>query len=122
MLGPDVFVAHVAGLLRGVLQDLLPPLGGGNIPKDETALPLREALLDLGLHLGDAHLDPLESLHGNTFPVLQEGKDDVLRQELVRMEALGFFLRQDGENLLCPLRKTLEHGVSLPFPASTPLG
>ena len=117
VLGPDVLVAHVAGLLGGVLEDLLAPLGRGNVAEDEAALSLREALLDLRLHLGDAHLDPLQRLDGDPFAVLQERQDDVLGQKLVGMEALGFLLGQDGENLLCPLRETLEHGVSLPSPA-----
>ena len=91
-----------------------PRLEGGTSPRIETALALGKALLDLPLHLRDAHLDPLQRLDRDAFSVLQEREDDVLGQELVGMEALGLLLRQYGEYLLCPLRQTFEHGVSLP--------
>ena len=114
VLGADVLVAHVAGLFRGVFQDLLPPLGRRDIAEDQAALSLGQALLDLRLHLRDVHLDPQQRLDRHAFPVLQEGEDDVLGQELVGVEPLGFLLCEYGEHLLCPLRETLEHGVSLP--------
>ena len=114
MLGADIFVAHVAGLLRGVLEDLLAPLGRRNIAQDQPALALGKALFDLPLHLRDTHLDPLQRLDRDAFSILQESEDDVLGQELVGMEALGLLLRQYGKYLLCPLRQTFEHGVSLP--------
>ena len=109
VLGADVLVAHVAGLLGGVLQDLLAALGRGHVAEDEAALALGQALLDLRLHLGDVHLDPLQGLDRHPFPVLQQREDDVLGQELVGVEALGLLLREDREHLLCPLRQSLEH-------------
>ena len=114
VLGADVLVAHVAGLFGGILQDLLAALGGRDVAEDQAALALGQALLDLRLHLGDVHLDAQQRLDRDAFPVLQEGEDDVLGQELVGVEALGLLLREYGEHLLCPLRETLEHGVSLP--------
>ena len=117
VLGPDVLVAHVPGLFGGIFEDLLAPLRGWHVPEDEPSLALRQALLDFPLHLGDADLDALQRLDRDPFPVLQERKDDVLGKKLVRVEALGFLLGQDGENFLCPLRETFKHGVSLPSPA-----
>jgi hypothetical protein len=110
-------VAHVAGLFGGILQDLLAPLRGRHVPEDETPLALGKTLLDFPLHLCHAHLDALQRLDRDPFAVLEKGEDDVLRQELIGVEALGLLLRQDGEHLLCPLRETLEHDVSLPLPA-----
>ena len=52
----------------------LPRLDGGTSPEDEPALALGQALLDLGLHLPEVHLRPLQGLHGHPFPVLAAGR------------------------------------------------
>ena len=79
VLGADVLVAHAPGLLGGVLEDLLPALRRRHVAEDEAALALGQAALDLGLHLLEGDLDPLQGLHGHALPVAEQREDDVLR-------------------------------------------
>jgi hypothetical protein len=92
VLGSDVLVAHVPGLLGRVLEDLFSPLGRRDIAQDQPPLAHRQGPLDLQLHFPDVHLRFLQGLDGHPFSVLEEGEHYVFRQELFGMKTLCFFL------------------------------
>ena len=110
MLRADVVVPQAAGLVDGQLDDPLGARGQADLA-DDRAIAAADDELDRGAHLGqlDVHVLEHAGRHALTFP--DQAEQEVLRADVVVVEALGLLLRQ-GEDLARAVGELVEpiHG------------
>ena len=71
-------------------------------------LSLTNDVLDLLAHSVERDVQRLESLSGNAFTFVDQTEQDVLGADVVVVEHLGFFLRQDND-AASAVGKSLKH-------------
>src|SRR6185437_7365505 len=111
VLGSDVVVTELQRLTQRKLKHLLRTGGERDVP-GRRLLALADDLLDLLPHRLKADPERLERLGRNTFALMDEAEQYVLRANVVVVQHPGFFLRQDN-NPPRPVGKPLEHVVAL---------
>ncbi|MNY32904.1 hypothetical protein D3C86_1671500 [compost metagenome] len=107
VLGADVVVAELPGLIPGELEDALGAGGEGDLHRHEAGAAADD-LLDLDPRVLQADAHALEGLGGHTGALANQPKKDLLGADEVVTQAPGFFLRQH-DHLDGFLSKSFEH-------------
>ena len=114
VLGSDVVVTELTGLLEGQLQHPLGPWGEGNLHRHETRAPADDFF---HLYPGVLEVDPhrLEHLGGDASAFTDQTQQDLFGAHKVVTQASSLFLGQH-DHLDGLLSKALEHG---PWPGTS---
>ena len=110
VLRADVVVAQAASLVDGQLDDTLGARGQADLT-DDRAVATTDDELDRGAHLGQLDVHVLEHAGSDALAFPDEAEQEVLRADVVVVEALGLILRQ-GEDLARAVSELVEpvHG------------
>ena len=115
MLGADVLVAHVAGLFGGILEDLLARAWtGGTSPRISPPLPLGRLFSISACISETSTLIRSSALTATPSPSFRSARMMCSGRSWSEWNRLASSCASIGEHLLCPLRQTFEHAVSLP--------
>src|SRR6185436_5649304 len=95
-------------LFDGVLQDLLGAGGEGDLAEQHDVVARADDLLDLGAHAPQVHAEIGEHLGGDAFAERDEAEQDVLGPDVVVVEPLRLFLR-DQDDALSPFGESIRH-------------
>lgn len=114
MLRADVVVSELQCLAQAELQDFFGTRGEGDVA-GRGLLALADDLLDLAAHSFEGDAQRLQRLGSDTFALVNEAEQDVLRTDVVVVEHPGFFLSQDN-NAPCAIGEPLEHRSPSHFP------
>ena len=94
VFGADVVVVEVAGLLDGVLDDLLGPGRLGQLAHGHHVRPRLDDLLDLQPDLAEVDVEVFEDVGGDAGAFLDQAEEDVLGADVLVVEALGLLVGQ----------------------------
>ena len=116
VFGPDVVVAEAARLVDGQLDDPLGPRRQPDLANDRTVTPPDDEL-DGGSDLGQLDVHVLEDARGDTLALADQTEEQVLRTDVVVVEALRLVLGE-RQYLPCPVGELVEpfHRVERPYP------
>mmetsp|Transcript_33134 Transcript_33134/g.72240 ORF Transcript_33134/g.72240 Transcript_33134/m.72240 type:complete len:942 (-) Transcript_33134:128-2953(-) len=109
MLGANVVVSQLAGLLKGQLKHTLGTGGEGDLHGHEAG-PAANDLLNLNTSLLQVHTHRLEHLSGNTGALTDQTKQNLLSANEVVTQATGLLLGKHN-HLDRLLGEALEHGL-----------
>ena len=111
MLGAHVGVVEVAGLGHRELEHFLGARRVGELAQGDGGLPLADRLLYALVDLLEVHVEVREhrGRHSLAFP--DEAQQDVLRADVVVLEADGFLTRH-RQHLPHPVSEVVVHGSS----------
>ncbi|MNS76149.1 hypothetical protein D3C72_1096870 [compost metagenome] len=111
VLGADVVVAQLTGLVPGQFQHALGTRGEGNLHRHEAG-PAADDLLDLDARVFQADAQALERLGSNTGAFANQSQQNLLGANEVVAKPPRFFLRQhdDLDGFFC---ESLKHGAPL---------
>eukprot|EP00976_Prorocentrum_cordatum_P101218 1192534-Prorocentrum_minimum.AAC.1 len=109
MLGADVVVSQLTGLLQGKLEHTLGAGGERDLHRDEAG-PAADDLLNLGTTLLQVQAHRLEHLGGNSGALADETQQDLLSAHVVVPQAPGLLLGQH-HHLDGLLGEALEHSL-----------
>ena len=112
VFGADVVVVEVAGLLDGVLDDLLGPRGLGQLAHGDHVGPGLDDLLDLQADLAQVDVEVLQDVGGDAGAFLDQAEEDVLGADVLVVEALGLLVGQ-LHHLAGPVGKAFIHSSRL---------
>ena len=93
MLRADVVVPEAASLVDGQLDDTLGARGQADLA-DDRAIATTDDELDRRAHLGQLDVHVLEHAGSHALPFPDEAEQEVLRADVVVVEALGLILRE----------------------------
>ena len=93
MLRADVVVAEATGLVDGQLDDALGARGQPDLT-DDRAVAAADDELDGRAHLGQLDVHVLEHARSHALPFPDQAEQEVLRADVVVVEALRFVLRE----------------------------
>ena len=108
VLRPHVVVVQVPRLLDGVLDDLLGPRRLRELAHRHHLGSALDQLLHLQAHLAEIDVQVLEDVGADAGALLHQTQEDVLRPDVLVVEALGFLVRQ-GHHLAGSIGQSLEH-------------
>jgi hypothetical protein len=94
VLGADVVVVEVARLLDGVLDHLLGARSLRELAHRDHLGAALDKLLDLEADLAEVDVEVLQHVRADTRPFLHEAEQDVLRPDVLVVEALGLLVGQ----------------------------
>ena len=106
VFGADVVVAQAARLINGELNDLLCPWGEADLPNDGTLSPTDDELNCLA-NLGQLNVEVLEDLRRDAFALADKAEQQVLRADVVVVEALRLVLGE-RQHLSGAIREAIE--------------
>ena len=124
VLGADVVVVEVAGLLDRVLDHLLGPRRLGQLAHRHHVGAALDELLDLEADLAQVDVQVLQHVGADAAAFLDQAEQDVLGADVLVVEALGLLVGQ-GHHLAGAVREAFEHVHLLSAGASwgpAPLG
>ncbi len=107
MLGSDVVVTELQRFTQAELEHLLGARRERNVT-GRLLLTLSNDVLNLLAHSVERDVERLESLGGNALALVNETQQNVLGADVVVVEHLGFFLRQDND-ATSAVGKSLKH-------------
>ena len=115
VLRADVVVAQPAGLVDGQLDDPLGARGQPDLADDRTVAAADDEL-DGGAHLGQLDVHVLEHARGDALALADQAQEQVLRADVVVVEALRLVLRE-RQDLASAIRELVEpiHATRTPF-------
>jgi hypothetical protein len=108
VLGADVVVAELGGLLEGQLDDLLRARREGDLHGGLVGRPSLDDLLDLAADAVEVDVHGLEHTRGDAVTLLDQAEQDVLRADVLVVEALGF-AAGEAHDLACAFSESVEH-------------
>ena len=106
MFGADVVVAESARLINGELDHLLGTWGEANLAEHWPFATPNDELHRLA-HLGELNAQVLKHLGGDTLPFTDKSKEEVLRADVVVVEALRLVLGE-RQHLPGAIREAIE--------------
>jgi hypothetical protein len=109
VLGADVVVPQVRGLLHRQLQHLLGARREGQLAHRHHRRAGLDDLLDLGADLVEVDAHVLEHVGGDPAALLHQAEQDVLGAQVLVVEALGLLASQ-VHDLLGAVGEAVEHG------------
>ena len=109
VLGADVVVVEVAGLLDRVLDDLLGPRRLGQLAHGDHLGAALDELLDLEADLAQVDVEVLEDVGADSGALLDEAEQDVLGPDVLVVEPLGLLVGE-GHHLAGSVGESFEHG------------
>ena len=106
VLGADVVVAQAARLINGEFDDLLRPRREADLANDGALSPTNDELNGLA-NLGQLDVEVLEDLRCNAFALADKTEQQVLRADVVVVEALRLVLGE-RQHLAGAIREAIE--------------
>ena len=108
VLGADVVVVEVAGLLDRVLDDLLGPRRLRQLAHGDHVRAGLDDLLDLQADLAQVDVEVLQHVGGDAGAFLDQAEQDVLGADVLVVEALGLLVGQ-LHHLASPVGESFVH-------------
>ena len=113
MLGPDVVMAESSSFINSELNDLFCSWREANLPRG-SAFTSADDELHRGSDFGQFYSEARKNLGGYSVRLANKAEQNMLRANIVVIEALSFFLGQ-GKDSACPLREFFEPACHYQF-------
>ena len=100
MLGADIVRARHVGFLGRPLEEGARAPREGQVADDRAGAALLDRALELVAELEGIDLEAAQGLEADALPLLDDGEEDMLGQDLIGPGPLGLFLGENGEHAL----------------------
>ena len=108
VLGTDVVVIEVAGLLHRILNDFFGPRSLGQFAHRDHVRAALDELFDLHADLAEVDVEVLEDVRGNAAALLDEAEQNMFSADVLVVEPLGLLVGQ-LHHLAGAIRKSFVH-------------